>query len=259
MTDSEQSIKVVPTLHTPMTPYEQTAQLEVIRWSETMRRNPSLVNRVAKSFQTRINRLIPDKVHAVITGAIKQMTRAVLFGSEFTAPRPLENQSLEEREAAVRNRIAWYKRVGAAEGGLTGAAGLLVGLTDFPLLLSLKIKMLYDIAALYGHDVSDYRERLYVLHIFQLAFSSQSRRQELFAQLENWTVYAQTLPNDINQFDWLTFQQEYRDYIDLAKMLQLVPGIGAVVGVVANWRLLKELGQVAVMAYRMRRLSGGGD
>ncbi|MBO0947637.1 EcsC family protein [Fibrella forsythiae] len=235
-----------------MTSYEQTAQQEVVRWSEKMRRKPSLTNRLAKSWQTRINRLIPNKVHAVITGAIKHMTRAVLLGSEFTAPKPLTNKSLEEREAAVHNRIAWYKRFGAAEGGLTGAAGLLVGLADFPLLLSLKMKMLYDIAALYGHDVSDYRERLYLLHIFQLAFSSQSRRQELFAQLENWTTYSQTLPNDIHQFDWLTFQQEYRDYIDLAKMLQLVPGIGAVVGVIANWRLLDDLGNVAVMAYRMR-------
>lgn len=237
-----------------MTPYEQAAQQEVIRWSERMRRPPSLVNRVAKSWQTRINKLIPDKVHAVITGAIKHMTRAVLLGSEYTAPTPVTSLPLDELEAAVHNRVAWYKRVGAAEGGLTGAAGLLVGLTDFPLLLSLKMKMLYDIAALYGHDVSDYRERLYVLHVFQLAFSSQSRRQTLFAQLENWTSYAQTLPDDIHQFDWLTFQQEYRDYIDLAKMLQLVPGIGAVVGVVANWRLLTELAQVAVMAYRMRRI-----
>ncbi|HEY0109506.1 MAG TPA: EcsC family protein [Fibrella sp.] len=240
-----------------MNAYEHTAQLEVARWSEQMRRNPSFFNRASKSLQTRINRLIPDRVHAAITGAIKHMTRAVLLGSEYTAPRPVTNLPLDEREAAVHNRIAWYKRVGAAEGGLTGAAGLLVGLADFPLLLSLKIKMLYDIAALYGHDVSDYRERLYVLHIFQLAFSSQSRRQALFAQLENWTAYAQTLPDDINQFDWLTFQQEYRDYIDLAKMLQLVPGIGAVVGVVANWRLLTELGQAAVMAYRMRLLTSG--
>lgn len=236
------------------TPYEQTARQELARWSEQMRRKPSLANRMAKSLQTRVNRLIPDKVHAVITAAIKHMTRAVLLGSEYTAPAPVKSQPLDEREAAVHNRIAWYKRVGAAEGGLTGAAGLLVGLTDFPLLLSLKMKMLYDIAALYGHDVSDYRERLYVLHIFQLAFSSQSRRQALFAQMENWTTYAQTLPDDINQFDWLTFQQEYRDYIDLAKMLQLVPGIGAVVGVWANWRLLNELGQTAVMAYRMRKI-----
>ena len=240
-----------------MSPYEQTAYQEAMRWAEQMRRPPSLMNRLAKSLQTRINRLIPNKIHAAITVAIKHMTRVVLTGSEYITPKPVVDLPLAEREATVYNRIAWYKRVGAAEGGLTGAAGLLVGLADFPLLLSLKMKMLYDIAAIYGHDVSDYRERLYVLHVFQLAFSSQSRRQELVGQLENWTTHAQNLPDDINQFDWLTFQQEYRDYIDLAKMFQLVPGIGAVVGIVANWRLLSELGQVAVMAYRLRRTDSG--
>jgi hypothetical protein len=237
-----------------MTPYEEVAHREMLEWAKQMRRRPSLLDWLASSIQQRVNRVIPEKVHAVITVAIKHMTRAVLMGAEYTAPKPIAEQPLHEREANIASRIAWYKRVGAAEGGLTGAGGLLVGLADFPLLLSLKMKLLYDIAALYGYDVSDYRERLYALHVFQLAFSSQSRRQQLFAQMERWDTHAHTLPNDIEQFDWRTFQQEYRDYIDLAKMLQLVPGIGAVVGIVANWRLLDELGQTAVMAYRLRRM-----
>ena len=34
----------------------------------------------------------------------------------------------------------------------------------------------------------------------------------------------------MNQVDWQQLQQEYRDTIDFRKMLQLVPGIGAIVG-----------------------------
>ena len=41
--------------------------------------------------------------------------------------------------------------------------------------------------------------------------------------------------------DWEKFQTEYRDYIDLAKMLQLVPVIGAPVGAYANYQLLQRL------------------
>ncbi|MGI8581540.1 MAG: EcsC family protein, partial [Chitinophagaceae bacterium] len=55
--------------------------------------------------------------------------------------------------------------------------------------------------------------------------------------------------------DWRTFQQEYRDYIDLAKMAQLIPVIGAPVGVVVNYRLIKKLGITAMNAYRMRILN----
>ena len=233
-------------------PYDQHALSELAHWQARMRRRPSLTNRLTRGMQIRINRMIPQRIHDVITGAIKQMTRAVLAGSEFTAPAPRTVVSLAAAEETVRSRIVWYKSVGAAEGGVTGAGGLLLGLADFPLLLSLKMKMLYDIAALYGHDTGDYRERLYVLHVFQLAFSGQARRRELFTHMERWDEFAATLPADIHLFDWQTFQQEYRDYIDLAKLLQLVPGIGAVVGVVANWRLLDQLGETAMMAYRMR-------
>ena len=60
------------------------------------------------------------------------------------------------------------------------------------------------------------------------------------------------LPDDINPFDWRNFQQEYRDYIDLAKMAQLIPLIGAPVGLIVNYRLLKKLGTTAINAYRMR-------
>ncbi|EIJ81944.1 hypothetical protein PB1_03355 [Bacillus methanolicus PB1] len=50
------------------------------------------------------------------------------------------------------------------------------------------------------------------------------------------------------------FQQKYRDYIDFVKMLQPVPGVGAVVGAFANYNLLDHLGEMAMNAYRLRLL-----
>jgi uncharacterized protein (DUF697 family) len=211
---------------------------------------------MAKGMQTRVNKIIPEKIHSVITNAIKQMVRAVLFGAKLTTSKPLIEASTEIREARVDERIMFYKNTAAAEGGLTGAGGFMLALADFPLLLTLKMKMLFDIANMYGFDVEDYRERIYILHIFQLAFSSQERRNEVYLQMVNWEKQRQLLPEDINQFDWRSFQQEYRDYIDLAKLAQLIPVIGAVVGVVVNYRLLDKLGTTAKNAYRMRLLHG---
>ena len=73
--------------------------------------------------------------------------------------------------------------------------------------------------------------------------------------MADWETKSKSLPADINQFDWRSFQQEYRDYIDLAKMAQLVPLIGAPVGVIVNSRLLKKLGITAMNSYRMRLIS----
>jgi hypothetical protein len=64
-----------------------------------------------------------------------------------------------------------------------------------------------------------------------------------------------TLPEDVDKFDWRIFQQEYRDYIDLAKMAQLIPVIGAVVGAIVNYKLINKLGETAINCYRMRKVS----
>ncbi len=233
--------------------YEARVTQELTAWQHRMMAPASPVSRLAKGLQERINRFIPDKVRQTITTAIKQMIRAMLFGAEQLTSQPLIGDvSFQQREQRVRTRIKHYKRIGAAEGGVTGAGGFLLGLADFPLLLSLKMKLLFDIAGLYGYSVSDYRERLFMLHIFQLAFSGPDHRQVVFRRLQHWDTYSQQLPDDIHRFDWQTFQEEYRDYIDLPKMAQLVPGIGAAVGLVVNYRLINKLGVTAMNAYRMR-------
>ena len=112
--------------------------------------------------------------------------------------------------------------------------------------------MIFEIASYYGMELKDYQERIYILHIFQLAFSSQQHKNEIFKILEDWDTYKSTLSDDIHQFDWKTFQLEYRDSIDLPKMLQLIPGFGAVVGAWVNHQLTNKLGIYAMQAYRMR-------
>jgi uncharacterized protein (DUF697 family) len=237
-----------------MNQYELKVMKDVAVWQKAMLRNPGLLSQLAKKVQNKLNSIIPEKVHIAITVAIKQMFRAVLFGSKITTADARTEGSLELREAVVAEKIKFYRNTAAAEGGITGAGGILLGLADFPLLLAIKIKLLFEIASVYGFDTTDYKERLYILYIFQLAFSSSQRRKEVYLKLQDWDQVRNDLPEDIHQFDWRTLQQEYRDYIDLAKMAQLVPVIGAPVGAVANYHLIKRLGKTAMNAYRMRLL-----
>lgn len=240
-----------------MTAYEAIAHHELHQWKLRMQRKPSFTGQLAKKLQVRINRVIPEKVHIAITTAIKHMTRAVCFGAEYTTPWPMGSGSLEAREIRIRERIKFYRNTAAAEGAITGAGGILLGLADFPLWLTLKMKMLFEIAALYGYDVTRYKERIFLLHIFELKFSSQVHRNKVYAIIEDWQTYERQLPEDINEFDWRSFQQEYRDYIDIAKLLQLVPGIGAAVGAIVNHRLTEKLGNTAMNAYRLRGEGAG--
>jgi hypothetical protein len=235
--------------------YETLAREELRRWQREMQAEPGLLSTATQGIQRKLNSYIPERVHLVATTIIEKMTRAMLAGSSYTTGAPLLDAPLQERERRVAERIEFYRRAAAAEGGVTGAGGIFLGMADFPLLLTLKLKLLFEIAALYGHSGDDYAERLYMLHIFQLAFSNAAHRRDVYAKLVDWDQ--QPRPASIDEFDWRTFQQQYRDYIDIAKLAQLIPVIGAPVGVVVNYRLLRKLGDTAINAYRMRLLGGG--
>lgn len=232
--------------------YEQVKVRELQVWQRKMMRKPGVFNRLSKSVQDKMNSWIPEKVHQAITATVKQMIRGVLFGAKWTTRNKKAPLSLEESDRIVEEIIKIYRNTAAAEGAVTGAGGILLGLADFPLLIAIKIKLLFEIAATYGFPVNDYKERVFILHIFQLAFSSAKHRKNVFMIMKNWDEKSKSLPEDINQFEWRSFQQEYRDYIDLAKLAQLIPIIGAPVGAVVNYRLIRKLGYTAMKAYHMR-------
>mgnify|MGYP003641696093 FL=1 len=234
--------------------YLQYTEAELGLWLFQMKKRPSLGGRLTHGVQNKINEWIPEKFHTVVTTTIENMVKAVLTGSGWIVPNPSKDLPFKVRELKVRNRIKWYRNTASAEGAITGAGGILLGFADFPAFLTIKMKMLFDIASLYGFDTKDYHERLYLLYIFQLTFSSQARRNDLIGLVENWGEFLDTLPPTLNEFDWRTFQLDYRDYIDLAKLAQLIPIVGAGVGAVANYRLTEQLGKNAMNAYRLRIL-----
>ena len=135
--------------------YEARARDELAAWRGEMLKPPGLLDRAARGVQTKINRVIPEQVHATVTTVIEKMTRVIVTGADITTARPLADAPLSEREAQVRRRIAAYRAAAAAEGGVAGAGGFVLALAEFPTLIATKIKLLFDIAALYGHDGAD--------------------------------------------------------------------------------------------------------
>jgi uncharacterized protein (DUF697 family) len=239
-----------------MTAYEEQAYLQLKIWHQKMQKKPSIAGRIAKGIQNKINKIIPEKAHKVITVTIEKMVKAVLFGAKYTTGAKLApDASFQLRESYIKQEITFYQKTAAVEGAVTGTGGILMGFAEFPVLIGIKMKLLFNIAALYGFNVKDYRERLFLLYIFQLAYSSQQRRNEIYYILEEWESYSHSLPVNADEFDWRTFQQEYRDYIDLAKMAQLIPVIGAAVGAIANYQLIMQLGETAMNCFRMRMLA----
>ena len=222
-------------------------------WKRRLVKKSSILNRVSKKAQKKVNEIIPEKVHQVITDGIKNFVKAVLAGSDFmTRKGNTSGVSLADMDKQMEKKLEGFRRTAMIEGAGTGAGGILLGLADFPLLLSIKMKFLFEAATIYGFDTKEYEERIFMLQVFQLAFSSAEKRAETMKIIESW----EDRKVELMEMDWQEFQQEYRDHIDFVKMLQLVPGIGAVVGAFANYNLLDQLGETAQNCYRLRLLSG---
>jgi len=55
-----------------MTDYSTKVKGELRAWKEKMLKQSSLINRLSKKAQTKVNSLIPEKVHTVMTESIKK-------------------------------------------------------------------------------------------------------------------------------------------------------------------------------------------
>lgn len=234
-----------------MIDYNKEVEHELYLWKHKMTKKSGLISRTSKNVQNKVNSLIPEKFHQVMTESIKNMVKATLVGSNITTKKRLPVElSLYERDELLKEKLSTFRKTAVIEGAGTGAGGLLLGLADFPLLLSIKMKFLFEAASIYGFNTDEYEERLFLLHVFLLAFSSEEKRKDTLYIIENW----EKQKHEIADMDWRDFQQEYRDHIDLVKMFQLLPGIGAVVGAFANYNLLDKLGETAMNSYRLRLL-----
>src|SRR5678809_223377 len=112
-----------------MNAYDESVSVELRTWQKKMLKRPSLLNGLSKRIQTKINSWIPEKVHNAITVTLKQMIRGGLFGAKHTNYLVQVDVSLKDREKAVRKKIDAYRNTAAIEGGITGAGGILLGLS----------------------------------------------------------------------------------------------------------------------------------
>ncbi|MEF2965601.1 EcsC family protein [Paenibacillus sp. M1] len=238
--------------------YEYKVQREIADWEQKIFKPPGWLEKTSKTISSRINQFIPPKVHNVITTTIRSIVRTALFGAEYTPSRSVNSTpELESADQEAKELFALYQKIAVAEGAGTGAGGIVLGMVDFPALIAIKMKFLFELAHVYGYDTKDFSERVFILKVFQMAFSGPESRARLLNSIKNWHIEKEQWQSDAEysrNMDWETFQIEYRDAIDFRKMLQMMPGIGAFAGAWANYTILEELREFAMNAYRIRRL-----
>lgn len=241
-----------------MTSYEERIMSEIASWERKLLAPPGMLQKASKSFSMQINQWMPKKLQQTITATVKTIVRTALFGVEYTPKRDvLEGASLEQRDKLAAELVSTYQKVAAAEGAGTGSGGLLLAAVDFPALIAIQMRLLFELAHVYGFSTRGFEERIYILQLFQLNYASEQQRSKLYGALKDWPLTRlqwQSEHEYVSSMDWEQFQTDYRDSLDFRKMLQLLPGIGAVVGAWANYGILQEIGETAINGFRLRHL-----
>src|SRR5690625_6322889 len=144
-----------------MNNYEMKAYEDVQAWRLKVMKRSGIFNKLSKKAQNKMNSYIPKKVHQMITDSMKNMVKTILVGSKWTTKKKLAiTGGLYEKDELLKEKHNAYRKTAVIEGAGTGAGGMLLGVADCPLLLSMKMKFLFEAAAVYGYDTSKYEERL---------------------------------------------------------------------------------------------------
>ncbi len=234
--------------------YERKVMQDLAIWEKKLLAKPSRMERMSKNAQNFISAKLPKKIKDAFRLSVKGMVEGVLAGSSYVPKKEYGHDTLAEMDEAAERTLEAYRRTAVVEGAGTGFGGGVIALADFPLLLSIKVNYLYALSRIYGYNPKELSERIFILLVFQLAFSSVEKKKELLPIILNWEKEKEQYQN----IDWDSFQQEYRDAIDFVKMFQLIPGFGAAVGAYANHQLLDQLGETAQNAFRIRVIGEGG-
>lgn len=148
------------------------------------------------------------------------------------------------------------KRLATVQGASTGIGGVFTLTIDIPLLLSLQLKTLQDIAICYGYDPKEKEERLFVVKCLQFVSSDIVGKQAILAQLSQFDS-----PSDASKREvmselqgWREVVFSYRDQLGWKKLFQMIPIAGLVFGAFINRSAVNDIAETGKMLYRKRRI-----
>lgn len=169
---------------------------------------------------------------------------------------------LEDADRANGWLSAKYKTLATTEGAATGYVGLPGIAPDIIALITLNQRAIGEYATYYGFDISSQQERLFALNILGLASSpNDAAKQVAMAQLVKIAkdVAKKKVWKDLEQHSFVRVMQIIARSLSIrltkAKLAQMVPVTGAVVGGGFNAYYTNKVCDAAFYLYRERFLA----
>lgn len=144
------------------------------------------------------------------------------------------------------------KHLATLQGATTGFGGILTLAIDIPTLLGLSLKVLQEMAILYGYDPNEQEERIFIVKCLQFSSCDYNGKQAILKEL---TGELEAPSQSISRLQgWREVIMNYRDNWGWKKLFQIVPVIGILFGALINRFTIDEVAEAGQMLYRKRRI-----
>lgn len=247
-------------------------ELQKIRKWERSQGGSPFWQRIGKIPFRILDRLTPAFIHRKVGTALDELGKFIQTGggylsSEKAVPNFFKDDRvgglsdvirlpIRQMDAAAVSVAANREKTAAVQGASTGIGGIFTLSIDIPLLLSLQLKTLQDIAMCYGFDPKLPEERLFIVKILQFVSSDAPAKKAVLRQMGQLTGNTAAARTEIitELQGWREVVYSYRDRWGWKKLFQMVPVAGLIFGAFTNRNVIRELAEAGEMFYRKRRI-----
>lgn len=159
-------------------------------------------------------------------------------------------------KAAVGKLTKSRKTIATLQGASTGIGGLFTLGIDIPLLLSMQIKILQDIAICYGYNPNEKKERIFIIKCLQYVSADVMGKNTILDQLSHFDDNSEKVQREVvlEMQGWKEVVFAYRDAFGWKKLFQMVPVFGIVFGAFSNRSMIHDIAETGEMFYRKRKV-----
>lgn len=183
-------------------------------------------------------------------------------GHPVETPADVTSLRLEEIDKIVGFLAAKYKGFAGVEGAAAGLIGLPGIIADIPALVTVNLRAIGEYATYYGFDVAVQQERLFAMNVLGLASSPKDAAKHVamaeLVKISRAVAMRKTWAT-LEEHAFVQLIQQIARAVGIrmtkAKLAQVVPAVGAAVGLGFNAYFTARVCDAAYYLYRERFLA----
>jgi hypothetical protein len=166
--------------------------------------------------------------------------------------RMVHPATLKAIDKAADSKVLSSRFAGTADGTVLGLFGM--GMPDIPIFLGLLLKSCYEIAAAYGFDYRDQREKKFTIAVLKTAFSRDEERVTASRECDDLggiMERGEEFEREITEEDLKEIASVLATDMLVAKFIQGFTFFG-VVGGALNYGMMSKISKTAKLKYKKR-------